>query len=279
MELTVMAVHAHPDDEVFATGGVLRLLADQGVRTVLVTCTDGRFGDAPGGVKPGAAGHDPAAVAALRDAELDAACQALGVTRSVRLGYRDSGMMGWDQNDAPGSFWSTRVDEATDRLSALVRAERPQVVVTYNAFGFYGHPDHIQAHRVTRAALATLDEAPTLYYNALPLSVARAWRDQATRAPGGDDAPAGDEPGDAEGFDPIAWATPDEQIDAAIDVRGALAAKRAAMAAHASQLADAPWLALDEDAFALAMGTEWFVRATNPRGLDGVTGDLLAGYR
>ncbi len=278
MGLTVMAVHAHPDDEVFATGGVLRLLADQGVRTVLVTCTDGRFGDAPGGVKPGAAGHDPAAVAALRDGELDAACRALGVTRSVRLGYRDSGMMGWPQNDEPGSFWSTRVDEATDRLSALVRAERPQVVVTYNAFGFYGHPDHIQAHRITVAALTTLDEPPTLYYNALPRSVAQAWRDQAA---GARDASGEKRGGEAAGeeFDPVALSTPDDAIDAAIDVRAALGAKRAAMAAHASQLADAPWLALDEDAFALAMGTEWFVRATNPHGLDGATGDLLAGYR
>ncbi len=274
MGLTVLAVHAHPDDEVLATGGALRLLADQGVRTVLVTCTDGRYGDAPGGVKPGAPGHDPDAVAALRARELDASAAALGIARVIRLGYGDSGMMGWDHNDEPGSFWSTRVDEAADRLGAILRAEAPQVVVTYNEIGFYGHPDHIQAHRATRAALAALAAPPTLYYNALPLSAARRWREQATADP---DAAASAEEG--EGFDPVALAVPDEEIAVAIDARAVVGAKRAAMAAHASQMADSPWLSLDDDAFAAAMGWEWFVRAVNPRGLTGTSSDLLAGYR
>ena len=269
----MLAVHAHPDDEVMATGGTLRLLADQGVRTVLVTCTDGRYGDAPGAIKPGAPGHDPDAVAALRARELEASAAALGIARVVQLGYQDSGMMGWDHNDEPGAFWSTRIDEAADRLGAILREETPQVVVTYNEIGFYGHPDHIQAHRATRAALAALAAPPTLYYNALPLSAARRWREQATADP---DAAASAE---EEGFDPVALAVPDEEIAAAIDVRGVLGAKRAAMAAHASQLADAPWLSLDDDAFAAAMGWEWFVRAGHPVGLAGPSSDLLAGYR
>ncbi len=269
----MLAVHAHPDDEVMATGGALRLLADQGVRTVLVTCTDGRYGDAPGGIKPGEAGHDPDAVAALRARELDAAAAALGIARLVRLGYQDSGMMGWDHNDEPGAFWSTRVDEAADRLGAILREEAPQVVVTYNEIGFYGHPDHIQAHRATRAALAALAAPPTLYYNALPRSAAERWREQEAGDP---DAAARE---GEDGFDPVALAVPDEEIAVAIDVRGVLAAKRAAMAAHASQLADTPWLALADDAFAAAMGQEWFVRAGNPLGLTGVSSDLLVGYR
>src|SRR5579863_5452702 len=99
-----MAVHAHPDDEASSTGGVLALLARQGVRTVLVTCTNGEYGDAPGGVKPAEDGHDADAVAQLRSRELDAAVAALGVRRAVRLGYRDSGMRGWPGNDDPRSF-------------------------------------------------------------------------------------------------------------------------------------------------------------------------------
>jgi LmbE family N-acetylglucosaminyl deacetylase len=107
--LTLMAVHAHPDDEATSTGGVLVRYAAEGVTTVLVTCTDGRCGDGPGGVKPGAPGHDPAAVAEMRRAELEASCAALKVTRLELLGYADSGMMGWPTNDAPGTFWTTPV--------------------------------------------------------------------------------------------------------------------------------------------------------------------------
>src|SRR5580693_5492065 len=100
-KLTLMVVHAHPDDEAISTGGILARYADEGVRTVLVTCTDGGCGDGPGGVKPGDPGHDPAQVVALRARELEDSCRILGVSHLERLGYADSGMMGWAQNDAP----------------------------------------------------------------------------------------------------------------------------------------------------------------------------------
>ena len=106
-----MAVHAHPDDEATTTGGLLAKAASEGIRTVLVTCTDGACGDAPGGVKPGEAGHDPAAVVDLRMVELQKSAEILGVTHLELLGYADSGMDGWEQNNAPGSFWSTPVEE------------------------------------------------------------------------------------------------------------------------------------------------------------------------
>src|SRR5579875_549842 len=99
--LTLMAVHAHPDDEATSTGGILARYAAEGARTVLVTCTDGSLGDGAGGVKPGEAGHDRAAVAAARLEELRRSCRALGVTDLELLGYRDSGMMGWPANDEP----------------------------------------------------------------------------------------------------------------------------------------------------------------------------------
>jgi LmbE family N-acetylglucosaminyl deacetylase len=107
MALTFLAVHAHPDDEASSTGGTYRVLADEGVRTVLVTCTRGEFGDAPGGIKPDSEGHDADDVADLRDVELDRAVEILGISRLVRLGYRDSGMMGWPQNNDPNAFWAT----------------------------------------------------------------------------------------------------------------------------------------------------------------------------
>src|ERR1700722_19745870 len=114
--LTLMAVHAHPDDEATGTGGVLAQSAARGIQTVLVTCTDGGCGDGPGGVKPGEPGHDPAAVVAMRKPQLEARCAVLKVSALELLGYADSGMMGWPQNDAPDSFWRTPVDAAAARL-------------------------------------------------------------------------------------------------------------------------------------------------------------------
>ncbi len=279
-DLTFVCVHAHPDDEASSSGGVLALYARQGVRTVLVTCTNGEYGDAPGGLKPGEEGHDGDAVAAHRALELDAAVAALEVSRHVRLGYRDSGMMGWPQNEQPGSFWSTPVAEAAARLAEVLREERPQVIMTYNEVGFYGHPDHIQAHRVTMAALEQLDYEPTVYFNAIPLTVMERFRarwaeeerlERERAAAEGRDLP---EPSEEPEL-----GTPDDEIDATIDVSSVAAMKRAALAAHASQLEDSFWMKMEPEQFAREMRFEWFVRATNPLGLEGPVEDLFHGYR
>ena len=166
-----MAVHAHPDDEATGTGGVLAQCAAQGIRTVLVTCTDGSCGDGVGGVKPGEPGHDPAAVVASRQAELEASCAVLQVSHLETLGYADSGMMGWPQNDAPGSFWKTPVADAAARLGELMQHYQPDVVVTYDENGFYGHPDHIQAHRITMAAVQLADIPAKVYWTTAPRSM------------------------------------------------------------------------------------------------------------
>jgi len=285
-DLTFLAVHAHPDDEASSTGGLYRLLANQGVRTVLVTCTNGECGDAPDGAKPDADHHDGDLVAATRAHELDRAVEVLGISRLVRLGYRDSGMMGWPQNNDPECFWATPVASAAAQLAEILMTERPQVVMTYNEAGFYGHPDHIQANRITLAALELLDYEPTLYYNAIPdsvMDIMRArWEDEDRRRAEADAAagierePEGPPMLDGE---ELHMGTPDELISAAIDVSSVTDAKYDALAAHASQMGDSFWMKMSKDEFRQAMGTEWFVRVTNPRHLEGRVTDIFAGYR
>src|SRR5215472_13760464 len=125
--LTLMAVHAHPDDEASSTGGVLAYYADQGIRTVVVTCTNGEFGDAPGQIKPGEAGHDEQAVAQLRLAELRRSAKILGVSQLELLGYHDSGMPDWDYKDRPDAFCNVPLGDVAGRIGALMEAYRPQL--------------------------------------------------------------------------------------------------------------------------------------------------------
>ncbi len=282
MSLTFLAVHAHPDDEASSSGGVLAQLADEGVRTIVVTCTNGECGDDPRGAKPLDDTHDGESVAEMRARELDHAIEILAVSRHERLGYRDSGMMGWPQNDDPRCFWRCDVAEAAEQLAALVREERPQVIMTYNEYGFYGHPDRIVANQVTRAMLELIDYEPTLVYNAIPSSVMAMFRERwaAEDARRRDEALArGEEPEPASEDDDRDLSTPDELVDYFVDVSAVTSRKRAALLAHASQLGDSFFVTMSEEEFAMAMGTEWFLRATNPLGLTGPSKDLFAGYR
>jgi LmbE family N-acetylglucosaminyl deacetylase len=282
-QLTFLAVHAHPDDEASSTGGLYRLLANQGVRTVLVTCTNGECGDSLDGAKPNADHHDGDQVAAIRAKELDQAVEVLGISKLIRLGYRDSGMMGWPQNDDAECFWQAPVDVAAARLAEILAQERPQVIVTYNEIGFYGHPDHIQANRITLAALAMIDYEPTLYYNAIPNSIMARFRErweQEEREQRAANAAKGIvEPEETSAQEEIEIGTPDELIGASIDVCDVTDAKYDALSAHQSQMADAFWLKMDRVQFKEVMGREWFVRVTNPEKLDGVVEDIFAGYR
>src|ERR1700738_5086755 len=150
--LTLMAVHAHPDDEASSTGGVLALYSDEGIRTVVVTCTNGEFGDAPGGVKPGQDGHDEQAVAQLRLAELRQSCKILGVTDLETLGYHDSGMPEWDYKERTDAFCNIPLADVAARIGGLIERYRPQVVITYDDDGMYQHPDHVHASRGAQAA-------------------------------------------------------------------------------------------------------------------------------
>jgi LmbE family N-acetylglucosaminyl deacetylase len=194
-------------------------------------------------------------------------------------------MKGWPQNDDPESFWATPVEVAAARLAEVLMEERPQVIMTYNEHGFYGHPDHIQAHRITLAALKMIDYEPTLYFNAIPDSVMVEWRkrwEQEDRERAEADAAKGivREPEvpdpDEEEFE---MGTPDDQIAATIDVSEVSGAKFDALEAHASQIADSFWMKMGRERFMATMRTEWFVRITNPKNLEGNVDDIFAGYR
>jgi LmbE family N-acetylglucosaminyl deacetylase len=264
-DLTLMAVHAHPDDESIGTGGTLALYSAKGVRTVLVTCTNGELGDGPGGVKPGEPGHEEGEVVPMRLRELESSCEILGVRHLELLGYRDSGMMGWPQNSDPGTFWNTPVAEAAAPLAELMRRYRPQVVITYDSNGFYGHPDHIQAHRITLAAVEATGIPSKLYNPAVPRSAFAQLGERLREL--GVDPPAG-------GQD---ISTPDEQISAYIDCSSVAELKFRSLQAHASQSENIFFLKMGAEVFAQALSREAYVRALDATGAPTPESDLFAG--
>jgi LmbE family N-acetylglucosaminyl deacetylase len=265
-----MAVHAHPDDEATGTGGVLAKYSSEGIRTVLVTCTNGELGDGPGGTKPGDPGHDPAEIVVLRRDELEASCRILGVSELHLLGFHDSGMMGWPQNDEPGAFWNTPVADAAKPLVALMEEYRPQVVVTYDEHGFYGHPDHIQANRITLAAIEATAIPEKLYYTAVPRSAIKGFverlREQGIEPPG----PVEEDP---------EFGTPDELIGSVVDCSAFVDRKFDSLATHASQSDNIIFLDMGRDLFAEVFATEAFVRVRDRTGSALPEDDLFAGLR
>jgi LmbE family N-acetylglucosaminyl deacetylase len=269
MPLTLMAVHAHPDDEVISTGGTLARYAHEGLQTVVVTCTDGSQGFGPGGILPGEPGHDLDAVAATRRQELARSCSALGVGHLEMLGYRDSGMAGWEGNNDPAAFCNVPLDEPAAAVADLIRRHQPQVLITYDVNGGYGHPDHIQAHRV---AMAAVDLAATVVKT---YHTARARRDTERLS----ELRRRLQP-ERPGRSPRAMpqGVPDELITSVIDTGPYLAQKRAALLAHASQLADTIWVRASDEDFAELFGHESFTRVDAARE-GGTETDLFAGLR
>src|ERR1700689_1399756 len=166
-QLTLMAVHAHPDDESSSTGGVLAKYADAGVRTVVVTCTNGEFGDTLDGVKPGENGHDEQAVAQIRLAELREACKHLAVIDLELLGYHFSGMADWEYKNRPDAFCNVPEADVAARIAGLMERYQPQVLITYDDQGPYQHPDHVHASRSAQAAFTKSGIAAKLYLSAM----------------------------------------------------------------------------------------------------------------
>jgi LmbE family N-acetylglucosaminyl deacetylase len=274
-ELTLMVVHAHPDDEASSTGGILHRYALEGIRTVLVTCTGGELGDGPGGVKPDQPGHDEAQVRATRRLELERACDELKVGHLEMLGYLDSGMAGWPQNNRAGSFSAAPLEEALARLLPLLDRYRPQVLVSYDEQGGYGHPDHIRAHHLAREAALRSEIPLKLYYTAFAKSsFARALQAAKDAGVQLDRLPTLD-------FDPEnpPFGVDDELITTTVAVSADVPAKLAALRAHASQADNGFLLDLPEVVVATFMGQEHFIRAIDSTNTPLPESDLFAGLR
>lgn len=247
-----MFFHAHPDDEAISTGGTMARAAEEGHRVVLVIATHGEEGEVADGFL-----DEGEALEQRRIVETNAAAEILGVQRVAFLGYRDSGMMGTPANDHADAFWRADLDHAAERLAALLREESADVLTVYDANGGYGHPDHIQVHRVghraaERAATPRVFEA-TLNRDRI-VEMTRRARDAGVATPRTDTP-------DEE----ITVGVPDAQITTVVDVADFIERKRTAMMAHASQIPDDSWfLSLPLDAFHEAFGREWFVRTAPP---------------
>ena len=248
-----MFVHAHPDDEAIFTGGTMARLATRGHRVVLVVATGGELGEAPAGCAP------PAQLAARRSDETDAAARVLGVARVAWLGYHDSGMVGDAANAAPGSFWSADVAAAGERLAAILAEEAAGAVVVYDEDGIYGHPDHVQVHRVGRHAAAAAGVA-TVYDATIDREYLHFVETHLV-----EEAILGGDLGLVRSHIGV----PSVAIDVMVDVRRVLDAKRAAMAAHASQIPETTSaLQLPTHHFADVYGWEWYLRTGPPGPID-----------
>jgi N-acetyl-1-D-myo-inositol-2-amino-2-deoxy-alpha-D-glucopyranoside deacetylase len=287
----LLLVHAHPDDETIGTGATMARYAAEGVRVTLVTCTLGEEGEV---LEPGLehlAADREDRLGEHRIGELAEAMRCLGVRDHRFLGgpgrWRDSGMMGLATNDRPSCFWQADLDEATAELVRVVRDVCPQVVVTYDENGGYGHPDHIQTHRVAvRAFDAAADptyrpdlgapcQPSKLYYTAVPKSFLQASIEQLREAGHADFF-------GVESVDELPFGVPDDVVTTEVDARDFLDVKMAAMGAHRTQIAvDGPFFALSNNIGQRAFGLEHFVLVRGPRGPgDGPNGwetDLFAG--
>ncbi len=278
-----MFVHAHPDDESIATGATMAHYAASGAHVTLVTCTLGEEGEIHVPALSQLAAAEADQLGGWRIGELAGACAALGVSDHRFLGgaghYRDSGMMGLPSNEHPRCFWRADVDDAARLLLDVIDEVRPQVLVTYDPNGFYGHPDHIQAHRVATRAAEMATEAgygpDKIYWGVVPRSVLAAGLEEFR---GTSNNPFGD----AATIDDLPFGTPDDEIAARIDASAQQERKRNALAAHATQIPPTSWLVSLAGEYGEGFfGIEHYTLAVGKKGpADGPSGwesDLFAG--
>ena len=268
---TLVCFHAHPDDESIATGGTMARAAAEGHRVVLVTATRGELGE----IMPGVL-DEGEQLGLRRAAELYASAEVLGVARVEMLGYVDSGMIGEPSNDAPWCFWQADVEHAAHRLAAILQEEQPDAFTIYDDHGGYGHPDHIQVHRVgLRAAeLAGVTGVfqGTMNRSHLMRLIATMNESQAGAGAVPDGVSGDGVPREL----PEGMGTLEADITHSVDATAYTGAKRASMRCHPSQMSPEHFmLAMPDDDFAQAMGTEWFIGSRS--GAPGVDGGALAG--
>lgn len=246
---TWVSFHAHPDDESIGTGGTLAKAAAAGHRTVLVFATRGEQGEVDDGFL--VEGEE---LGQRRESETQRSAEILGVQRVEFLGYHDSGMMGTPENELEGSFWRADAAEAATRLAQVLREEQADILTIYDSDGGYGHPDHIQVHRVGRRA-AELADTPRVFEGTMNRDHLKRSLLAAVEA----GAMPGEDVPDPSEFD--TFGRPESAITTTVDVRRHLDAKRASMAAHASQISESSFfLAMPREAFEQGFGWEWFIR-------------------
>ena len=278
-----MFVHAHPDDETISGGATMAHYAANGAHVSLVTCTLGEEGEIHVPELALLAPADADQLGGYRLVELERACAALGVADHRFLGgagrYRDSGMMGTPANEHPRAFWQADLEVAAGHLVDVIREVRPQVLVTYDANGGYGHPDHINSHRVSMRAVELAAEegiAPEkVYWTAFPRSVMREGLERFAESSNNPFAGVTD-------VDELPFAVPDERIAARIDAQKFADAKMAAVRAHATQIPTDSWLFTLAEGFGREfLGVEYYELVVGTRGPgDGPNGwetDVFAG--
>lgn len=261
-EHRILLVHAHPDDESISNGATMAKYVSEGAQVTLITCTRGEEGEVlvPELAHLAAAHQDD--LGSHRITELADAMKILGVTDHRFLGeYRDSGMMGTEPNSRPDVFWQANLDEAAGKLVKIIREVKPQVLITYDEFGGYGHPDHIQAHRVAmRAAELAADnnfgegkawDISKIYWNTMPRSVIEEGMKKMKEL--------GSDFFGTDNVDDLPFVKPDEVVTTVIDGTKFTEKKMAALAAHKTQISvDGPFFALSNNLGNQVWGHEYY---------------------
>jgi len=276
-----LLVHAHPDDETINNGATMAMYAALGAQITLVTCTRGEEGEVLIPELAHLAAHQTDQLGRHREIELADAMKALGITDHRFLGagevdFRDSGMMGTEPNNRSDCFWQADLDESAKLLVEIIQEVKPHILITYDEIGGYGHPDHIQSHRVAmRAAeLSNGWQISKIYWNATPKSVL-AEGIAAMKEVGSDFF-------GVENVDDLPFAKADELVTAVVDANEYVEAKMAAMRAHATQIElDGPFFALSNQLGLQVWGNEFYSLvkgdAHEPFNNDGRETDLFAG--
>ena len=260
MTKSLLLVHAHPDDETINNGATMAKYVAEGARITLVTCTRGEEGEV---LVPElahlASSHDDA-LGAHREKELAEAMKIIGVSDHRFLGaphriWRDSGMMGTEPNSRSDVFWSANIDDAAQELVKIILEIRPDVLITYDTNGGYGHPDHIQAHRVAMRAAELARSAgwsiPKIYWNTIPRSVIEEGIAEMKKI--------GSDFMGVEKAEDFPFAQPDELVTTVVDGGSFVEKKMAAMKAHSTQISvDGPFFALSNNLGLQVFGNEYY---------------------
>ena len=263
---TLVCFHAHPDDESIATGGLMTLSKRDGHEVVLVVATRGEQGEPEPGVL-----NDGEALWERRVVETHQAAEIMNLDRVEFLGYEDSGMIGEPTNENPLCFWQADVEEASQRLAAILREVDADVLTIYDSHGGYGHPDHIQVHRVGKRA-AEIAGIDRVFQSTMNRD--RVMKQMAENASVFENDVEGELEGEtveqmrrrAEAADRGEFGSPEAVITHAVDVTDVVDVKKAAMAAHRSQIGpDSFFFKMPEAVFAAAFGTEWFIALESSR--------------